>query len=360
MRNASLRVALTLEQCWHRVPGGTAVAAIGMARALRQRDVDVIGVAARHASPAPPEWEPPVEIAQLPLPRALLYETWHHFRRPSVESATGPVDVIHATSLAVAPRKAPLVVTIHDLAFLHEPHHFTHRGMRLFERGLELARAEADLIHCPSAATKWDCAAQGFPEEKLRVIPLGIDIEEVPAGAVEPVLARHGITRPYVLWTGTLEPRKNLKLLLEAFARIESEATLVLVGPKGWGEDLSAQPNVKALGFLPPTERDALYAGASAFCWPSLREGFGFPVLEAMAQGAPVITSRGTSTEEIAGEAGILVEPTDVAEVAGALERLLSDQGLREELSTNGRRQAAKFTWRATADALIDAYSEIV
>ena len=360
-----VRVGMTLEQCWHRVPGGTAVAAIGMARALRERgNVDTVGVAARHGSPAPSAWTPPVPVEHLSLPRIALYESWHRFRRPGIESATGPVDVIHATSLAVPPRSTSLVVTVHDLAFLHEPDHFTKRGLRFFDRGLELARQDADVVHCPSQATADDCAANGFDPTRIRVIPLGVDPIAYDRTSVDDVLQRLGIRRPYVLWTGTIEPRKNLRGLLAAWrAAKRSEETLVLVGPEGWredlGDDIADAERVRSVGFVDRTTLGALYGEASAFCWPSLREGFGFPVLEAMAQGCPVITSLGTSTAEIAGDAAKLVDPLDTDGIAAALNEVLDDPATAQKLAEQGRIRAAGYTWERTAELLEGAYAGI-
>src|SRR5437764_1575661 len=131
---------MTIEQCWHRVPGGTAVAALGLIRALREEPaVELVGVAAAHRRPPPPAWVPPVRVRHLRLPRALLYESWHVLRRPPVERATGPVDMIHATALAMPPRSAPIVLTVHDLSFRHFPEHFTRAGRRFFEQSLVLA-----------------------------------------------------------------------------------------------------------------------------------------------------------------------------------------------------------------------------
>lgn len=359
----SVRVCLTLEQCWHRVPGGTAVAAIGMARALGESPrAKPIGVAARHARPAPTDWAPPITVEHLPLPRLALYESWHRLRRPRVEKATGPVDVVHATSFAIPPRSASLVVTVHDLAFLHEPGHFTKRGLGFFRRGMELTVQEADVIHCPSEATASDCVANGFDRNRIRVIPLGVDRTPVQPSTIDEVLASHGIERPYVLWTGTIEPRKNLRGLLEAWRLAERNSeTLVLVGPAGWGEDIESlvggTRNVRSIGFVDRRSLAALYSGAVAFCWPSLREGFGFPVLEAMAQGCPVITSRGTSTEEIAGDAGVLVDPTDPHDIARALTEVLDDPARGDELRSRGLARSATYTWKRTADLLCDAYS---
>src|SRR5215218_3315005 len=148
----AVRVAYTLEQAWHRVPGGTAVAALRVAEQLAPH---LIGVSALHRRGAPAPWTPPVRA--LPLPRPLLYDAWLRLRTPPVQLATGGVDVIHATTIVVPPRTAPLVVTVHDLAFLHEPGHFTARGQRVFARGLDLVRREADLVLASSHATMCDC-----------------------------------------------------------------------------------------------------------------------------------------------------------------------------------------------------------
>lgn len=360
-----LRVALTLEQCWHRVPGGTAVAALGMAASLKERDdVDVTGVAAAHRHPAPDAWRPPIEVKHLPLPRPALYESWHRLRRPPVERATGPVDLIHATTMAMPPRTAPVVITVHDLAFVHEPAHFTARGMRFFTRGLDLALEEADLVVCPSEATRRDCVAAGFDERRLRVIPLGVEGTRATDEEIDAVRRRHKLDRPYILWTGTIEPRKNLPRLLDAFRSLDTDRVLALAGPKGWNEDLAKlaqglEERVRPLGFVPHRDLGPLYAGADLFCFPSLLEGFGFPVLEAMAQGTPVVTSKGTSTEELAGNAGVLVDPRDVASIAAGMRSLLEDAAAAKEIADAGALRAAGFTWSKTAESLADAYREV-
>ena len=359
-----MRIALTLEQLWHRVPGGTGVAALGIARGLPTRPgLEVVGVSAAHRIPAPEPWRPPVEVRALPLPRPALYEAWHRLRWPPVQRATGPADVVHATSIAVPPKSAPLVVTIHDLAFVAYPELFTPRGVTFFRRGLELARKDADLVMCPSQATRRACEAAGFAADRLRVIPLGVDVEAVTERDVQRVRERYGLGRDYVLWTGTVEPRKNLGGLLEAWKRVDTDADLVLAGPAGWNEDLETliagmrRPTV--LGFLERAELHALYAGARLLVWPSLLEGFGFPVLEAMAHGTPVVTSAGTSTEEICGDAGLVVDPRDPGAIAGAISEVLEDASLARAMGERGRRRAAAFTWKRTAESLADAYGEI-
>ena len=361
-----LRVALTIEQCWHEVPGGTAVAALGMARGVEATgEADVVGVSAAHRGPPRDPWVPAFEVRRLPLPRIALYESWHRLRRPAVERATGPVDVVHATAFPTPPRSAPLVLTIHDLAWIEDPTHFTARGLGFFKRGLDLALRDADLVTCPSEATRADCVEQGFAPERVRVVPLGVDPSPASAAQVDEVRHRYGLGRPYVLWAGTIEPRKNLPRLLAAYRQLDRDVDLVLVGPKGWNEDLDAllggdRERVHVLGFVPAADLPPLYAGAAVFCFPSLMEGFGFPVLEAMAQGTPVVTSQGTSTQELAEGAGVLVDPRDASSIAGGLAAVLDDEARSAELASAGRQRAQSYTWERTGRMLVDAYREVL
>jgi len=364
---ASLRVAVTLEQCWHRVPGGVASTALGAVRALAARGaVDLVGVSALHRQPPPEPWTPSIPVRGLPLGRIALYESWHRLRRPAVERATGPVDLIYVTGMAMPPRSVPLVVTVHDLAFLHEPGHSTRRGVRFFNRAIDLARAEADLVCCPSQDTLDDCIANGFDPARLRLVPWGVDAERATAADVERVRATYRLRDPYVLWTGTVEPRKNLPTLLEAFRRLDRHGVeLVLVGPKGWNEDLGAHlgnaaGRVRVLGFVPADDQRALYAGAEVFCLPSLREGFGMPLLEAMAQGAPAITSSGTATAEVGAAAAVLVDPLDPAAITEAIAHLLDDGAERTRRREASLARAAELPWSRTAVDLEAAFAEVV
>jgi glycosyltransferase involved in cell wall biosynthesis len=368
------RIALTLEQCWHRVPGGTASSALQSIRALAAHsDLDLIGVSAWHRHAPEPGWRPTIPVKALPFPRPLLYESWHRLRRPSVDHATGVVDLIHVTGMAMPPKSAPMVVTVHDLAFMDEPEHFTPRGVRFFHRAIELARDDADIIVCPSQATIDDCLAHGFAADRLRLVPWGVEVKPASADEIARVKDRYGLSRPYLLWTGTIEPRKNLAVLLEAFGRLKDhDVELVLAGPEGWNDELArlelrltgAGMPVRRLGFVPSCELAALYAGAAVFCFPSTREGFGLPVLEAMAQGTPVVTSATTSTAEVVTDggsgslAGVLVDPSDAVALADAVAGLLDDPERARALGEAARRRAATFTWARTAEALTAAYGE--
>ena len=262
------------------------------------------------------------------------------------------------------PGDAALVVTIHDLAFIHRPGHFTRRGVAFLGRAFELARRRADLIVVPSATTADDCRAHGVAGDRLRVVPWGVDTVPVDDAARERVRRHHALPESFLLWVGTAEPRKNLRGLLAAHRRMANDIPLVLVGPGGWGTDLealieAAPTRVRHLGRVPRDELGVLYDLADVFVYPSLLEGFGMPVLEAMAQGTAVVTSAGTSTEEVVGPSGVVVDPTDVDALSAALDTLVSDDVRRRRVASAGRTRAAEMTWDATATAVADVYDEV-
>jgi len=361
-----MRAAIVVEQCWHRVPGGSASAAIDTVAAVNATgQVDQVGVAARHNAPPPAEWRPALEIHHLPLPRLAMYWSWHLARRPAVERATGPVDVIHATAFAIPPRTVPLVATINDLAWRRDRTMFTRNGIRFFEAALRTVKKDADLVLCPSRATLADCEAAGIEADRLRHVPLGMTVADPSDDEVAAVRERYGITGRYVLSVGTLEPRKNLSGLLDAFSRLpQDDVTLVVVGPDGWGEALAApaealRDRLRLTGFVPRAHLAPLYRGASVVCYPSLWEGYGLPVAEAMGAGAPVVTSSGTSMEElVAGGAGLAVDPRDPDAIAAAIASVLDDGALAASLRAAGRARATETTWEATAKLTIAAYEE--
>lgn len=353
-----MRVAYTLEQCWHRLPGGTATAALHVAEAIGQHDagVELIGVAARHRQPPDAAYRPPIKVHHLAVPRPLLYESWLRLGRPLVERAVGRVDVCHSTTIIPAASAAPAVVTIHDLAFLHRPEHFTKRGNDVFRRGLAAIRRRADLVLCSSQATMDDCFAAGIDAERLRHVPLGVAAAPASADDIKGVRQRYALADRFALFVGTVEPRKNLPRLIQAIAAMPEPIPLVVVGASGWGDAVGDPGPTRFLGFVPRADLAALYAAASVFCYPSLLEGFGLPVLEAMVQGTPVVTTKGTSTEEVAGGNAVLVDATDVRSISAGIEAALDDA---VNLAERGRAWAMSRTWTLTAELTVAAYREV-
>ncbi len=349
-----LRVAYTLEQCWHDVPGGTAVATLEVAHRLAARpDIEVVGVAGRHRHVPVTPFAPPPGTRRLLIGRPWLYETWNRFEWPRVESATGPVDVCHSTTAIPAATRAPHVVTVHDVAFLDMPERFTRHGVRVMRHGLDRCRG-ADLVLCPSSATFQRLVSAGFDAADIRIVPWGVDAAAVSDEDRRRVALRYRLPDEFVLFVGTIEPRKNLSSLAAAMRLID--LPLIAAGASGWGDATVDTGDVRFLGFVDAADLPALYALATVFAYPTLAEGFGLPVAEAMAYGTPVVTSVGTATEEVAGGAAVLVEPTDTEAIAAGLAEAL---GRRDELADLGRARAAELTWDATVEATVAAYREI-
>lgn len=364
--NDPVHAAFLLEQCWHTVPGGTAVAAAGLAAALADLpDVTVTGIAARHARPPADGPVPPVPVVHSRLPRPALYEAWHRTGRPRVENmgADPGFSVVHASGGAVPATRLPLVATIHDLGWRHEPDHATRRGRRLFEAWLADAHW-ADHVTCPSQATRTDLLEAGFEPDRVSVIPLGADPVVVDPGAAGALRSHYGLDGPFVLWVGTTEPRKNLVRLVSAMEQIP-DVPLVLVGPAGWKEDAARVTaplgeRARIVGRVDEATKHAWYAAADVFAMPSLLEGFGLPVLEAMGHATPVVTSAGTATAEVVGDAGVTVDPTDVDAIAGAVAGLLADTDEAARMGRAGRDRSATMTWAATATATADVYRRVL
>ena len=268
----------------------------------------------------------------------------------------------------VAPLNAPVpsVVTIHDLAFLLFPEYFSRTFALYYRTVVPRIAAQAARVLTDSNSTKTDLINYlDVPEEKIAVVPLGVSPEfrrRILKSELEEVRARHKLPARFFLSISSLEPRKNLGRLLEAYRmlpeEIAREHALVLAGAgnrifadSGLSKGLAAVRNGKVYipGYIPDQDLPAIYRMSTALVFPSLYEGFGLPVLEAMSASTPVVTSSRASLPEVAGHAAVQIDPESAEEIAAAMELLASDSGTRKLLIERGKKRAAGFTWEKTA-----------
>ena len=368
-----LRVAIDLSPAVQG-HGGIGRYAQELARALLGADLDLTAfvVDRQGRAPAPPLDRLPAVRLRLPNRAWRARTLLSSFAGAHMDGVVGSVDLFHGTDHLLPPlARTASVLTVHDLSHLHVPE--THLPLnRTFLRVMlpRFVRA-ADMILADSESTRRDVIeAYGVPEDRVRTAHLGVDARYAKPSpeAIEAVRTRHGLPRRYLLGVGTLEPRKNLRTLLAAFAALaRPDLGLVLVGPRGWrveealgGQTLpaSVRERVVMTGLVPEDDLPAIYGGAEVFAFPSLFEGFGLPVLEAMACGAAVVASDSTSLPEVVADAGVLVPPLDVDAWVSALRALLDDEGRRARLGEAARARAAGFTWEATAAVTRAAYEE--
>jgi glycosyltransferase involved in cell wall biosynthesis len=266
---------------------------------------------------------------------------------PFLLGRASDVDVLHCpTYRGPVQSRLPLVVTVHDLAVLRHPEAFNRWTRTYSPRVVPRVLRQAQRVIAVSDFTRRELIELlGVPDEKIRVVPNAVGPDFTPDG--------EAAAGDYVLAVGTLEPRKNLERLVEAVRQVNRE--LRVVGARGWGGVDVRGNGVHWLGEVSDTELARLYRGAACVAYPSLYEGFGIPVLEAMACGAPVVTTRGTAMEEVANGAAVLVDSRDSSEIAAGIERAAAD---RETLVSRGLERAQAFRWDAVAAATVRVYRE--
>jgi glycosyltransferase involved in cell wall biosynthesis len=371
-----VKVGINAEPLFQRVATGAGVYTLALCDALAAigHTDDLVLFHAAHALVPADVQALPLRRCAFPLERDALYASWAERRRPAPQTVCGPLDVVHATGPMLPPGgAAALVATVHDLSPLRFPERYPRAARLSLKRGLRFAAREADRIICPSNSTADEVQELlGVERDRLRVVPHGVAMPEWDEEAARKFVRGRGITEPYVLWLGTQEERKNVLAVLDAFERVarrDPAVTLVVHGPQGWlGAEVADGIRRRRLedrtrvseGGLTRKELAALYARATVFVFPSIYEGFGLPVLEAMACGAPVITSDRSAMPESAGDAAVLVDPDDHDELGEALARLLADPDARAALAQQGRARAAGFSWRVTARRTWDVYEELV
>ncbi|MCS7051142.1 MAG: glycosyltransferase family 4 protein, partial [Thermomicrobium sp.] len=336
-------------------------------------DLEIVGYTSRSVWRAVQGELPPAlqwRVTRWPTERPVVRIVWEQTVGPWVTRdcalVHGPVNVVPLAG------GRPTVVTVHDLAFLHFPTHYpaSKRWYLQLMTGASVRRAR--MVIAVSEATRRDVVqAYGVTPERVVVVPNGIDPHwcRVPDEELARWRDRNGVPERFILFVGTLQPRKNLVTLLEAYARLGPDFSwpLFVVGAPGWlespiyrrVEELGLTGRVRFVGYAPPEELRAWYSAATLFVYPSVYEGFGLPVLEAMACGVPVIAADRSALPEVAGEAAVLADPTDPQALATAMRSLADDEALRRALARAGQERARAFSWERTARETAAVYRRL-
>jgi alpha-1,3-rhamnosyl/mannosyltransferase len=280
-------------------------------------------------------------------------------------------DIFHSAKLLEPPRRAKITATLHDVTPWTMPELHTSANVAAERRFAARILSRAAGVIAVSESTRQDAIrVLKLRPELVRTIHHGVEDAFFRAGPAEAANAasRLGLKRPYLLFVGTVEPRKNLEVTLDAWlalpAAVREEFDLVVAGPMGWAsartaERLRATTGVRYLGYVSEAVLPGLFAGAAAFIYVSLYEGFGMPPAQALAAGVPLITSNVSSMPEVAGPAGILVDPRSQSEVASAMERMLGSADLRAQLAARARPWAARFTWPECARRSMEFFRDV-
>jgi glycosyltransferase involved in cell wall biosynthesis len=309
-----------------------------------------------------------VSAATSPIPARVAHGMWRHAGRPRLEAWSGPVDVVHATNFVAPPARAPVLVTVHDLAYAHSPELCLPETLE-YDGLVRRALDRGATVHTVSDHVREEVIAHyGLPE--ARVVRVHFGVEAVgPAGDAARGRAIARSTR-YVLALSTIEPRKNHPALVRAFDAVaddDPELVLVIAGGLAWGAEAldravaaSAHTGrVRVLGYVNDTARADLLAGATALAYPSLYEGFGHPPFEAMSAGVPVLASRTGSIPEAVGDAALLVDPRDDDALAAGLSRITTDESLRAELRARGAEQVRRYPWSRAVEEFVALYRQL-
>lgn len=312
-----------------------------------------------------------IEVKLFKIPERFFNILWNTLHLIAVDRLIGPVDLIHTSDWIEPPAKAPKVTTIHDLVIYKYTDTSHPYIIKTQEKKLSWVKKESGKIFADSETTRQDIESLlKIPPAKIEVVYPGLDEEIRPKGKhlVLGIKKKYGIKGDYILSVGTQEPRKNLKAAIDAFTLYRQHpliqikkppVELIIIGKYGWGEGAYFQPGVRNLGFVEKSDLSALYSGSLMLVYTSLYEGLGFPALEAMICGCPVILSDQGSLAEIGHNAAILVNPKDIREIGRFMVTLTINQKERTKWIAKGSKNAEKFTWNRAIEKIVSTYKSI-
>jgi glycosyltransferase involved in cell wall biosynthesis len=327
-----------------------------LADALQVRGVELRRYAVALRGRATPD------VKRLRIPGRAARAMWRSFNWPSIESLVGRIDLVHATNFVLpALETARGIVTVHDLSFQRDD---VFPGGKALRELVPWSLGRAAGVITPTLAVKEElCARYDHPSERAFVTHEGVSPLFFGATRLsDSALGKMGIPGPYILAVGTIEPRKNLALLLQAWGsarKVLDGWTLVIAGPAGWEARLPRTEDVVLLGWTGDETLPGLMAAADVFCYPSLYEGFGLPPLEAMAAGTACVVGAYPAAEEVLGDAALIVDPRAADALTEGLVRLATDEPLRRSMALQGRARASTFTWERTAQQTLEAYRSV-
>src|SRR3989338_994483 len=300
-----------------------------------------------------------LDIRSFPLPQSAADFIWNRKHIFPLELLLGSVDIYHSSDWIQIPARAKKITTVHDLVIYKYPEYSAKRIIETQKRRMNRVSAECKIILADSVSTRNDLVeVLHLPQNSIKVVYPGVHeiFKKFSRNSVSKILSKYRIRRPYFLFIGANDPRKNLKRVVAVFKKLKYSVQLVIIG---LSEKIASRSNIKVINNIVGSDLPALYSGASIFIYPSLYEGFGLPVIEAMKCGCPVITSNRGSLKEVSGNSAYIVDPESEEAIINALVKVWTDNILRKKLIKKGYQNANRFNWSTSAKKIIQIYEEL-
>ncbi|MBI2051187.1 glycosyltransferase family 4 protein [Candidatus Roizmanbacteria bacterium] len=300
-------------------------------------------------------------LIKYPFPPTLLSLLWNDLHIINIERLVGHLDFFITSDWAEPPSKLNKVTVVHDLVYLRYPDTVDKQILKVQKKRLSWVKKESAIIFADSETTRKDLInLLSIENTRIKTIYPGVEVNKPQRSHIQKILKKFNLTSPFILTVSKIEPRKNINRLIQAFSKLHKKSALelVVVGEFGWGEAVPKARGVHYIGFVTDEELTSLYSSCLFFVYPSIWEGFGYPIIEAMAYGAPVTTSNISSLGEIGRDAALLFDPQKTDAITDALNRMTTDENLRNTLRKKGLERSRMFTWEKYYNNMIEAIRE--